>query len=111
MEKTGLPIPLGLIVAHYRVGNDGFTDIRDGIRQSTREAVNHPADVAAVNFHVGGHLARRDHAETIIVPSAPFERQPTAFCVLKGHHGDLLSAFDSGAPSRRACSPSRAARW
>ena len=53
------------------------------------------ADVAALNFHVGGHLARRDYAETIIVPAAPFERQPTAFCVLKGHNADLLSVFDS----------------
>ncbi len=53
------------------------------------------ADAAALNFHVGGHLARRDHPETIIVPTAPFERQPTAFCVLKGHNGDLLRAFDS----------------
>ena len=53
------------------------------------------ADVAALNFHVGGYLARRDHPDAIIVPSAPFEVQPTAFCVLKGDNGDLLSAFDS----------------
>ena len=63
------------------------------------------ADAAALNFHVGGHLARRDHPETVIVPTAPFERQPTAFCVLKGHHGDLL-----GGPSVWSPHPIRTSR-
>ncbi len=52
------------------------------------------ADVAALNFHVGGYLARRDHPDALAVPGAPFESQPIAFCVLKGRNGDLLSAFN-----------------
>ena len=52
------------------------------------------ADAAALNFHIAGHLARRDYPETIAVPPAPFAPQPIAFCVLKNRHGDLLKAFD-----------------
>lgn len=53
------------------------------------------ADVAALNFHVGCYLARRDHAETISVPVAPFELLPIAFCVLKSQNKGLPRAFDS----------------
>ncbi len=66
----------------------------DSYAEALAAVVGSAADVAALNFHVGGHLARRDHPDAITVPTAPFERQPIAFCVLKGHNGDLLSAFD-----------------
>ena len=52
------------------------------------------ANAAALNFHIGGYLSRRDHPDRIAVPSVPFAPQPIAFCVLKGQHQDLLSAFD-----------------
>ncbi len=66
----------------------------DSYAEALDAVVGGAADVAALNFHVGGNLARRDHPDAIAVPGAPFESQPIAFCVLKGRNGDLLSAFD-----------------
>jgi ABC-type amino acid transport substrate-binding protein len=66
----------------------------DSYAEALAAVVGGAADVAALNFDVGGYLARRDHPHTIAVPAEPFEAQPTAFCVLKGHNGDLLSAFN-----------------
>lgn len=52
------------------------------------------ADAAALNFQIGGYLARRDHPESIAIPAAPFAPQPIGFCVLKGNNSELLSTFD-----------------
>ncbi len=57
--------------------------------------VDGAADIAALNFHIGAYLARRDYPEAFAIPAAPFDRQPIAFCVLKGQNGELLDAFDT----------------
>ncbi len=42
--ETGLPIPLGGIVARRELGNGVVRDVEDGIRRSVEHAFAHPAD-------------------------------------------------------------------
>lgn len=59
------------------------------------------ADAAALNFHVGAYLVRRDFAGRFLLPKRPFQSVDMAFCCLVGAHDDLLAAFDSALAALR----------
>jgi ABC-type amino acid transport substrate-binding protein len=66
----------------------------DDYRAALRAAADGRADAAALNFHVGTHLAQRDFPTVFDLPTTPLRGQEVAFAVPAGDPDRVLPEFN-----------------
>ncbi len=85
----------GPLIAQLRVDFPGSDFVAvETYAEALGSVAEGKADRAALNFHIGCYLARRDFPGRFELPVAPFHSLPIGFAVAKGTHADTLDKFN-----------------
>ncbi|MCC2096614.1 MAG: transporter substrate-binding domain-containing protein [Hyphomicrobiales bacterium] len=70
--------------------------------EALKAVIDGDADRAALNFHIGHMLARRDFAGRFVLPDGPYQHMQLPVAFAKGRHEEIRLAFNRALDTMRA---------